>query len=311
MNKKIFFSDKKNIDLIKELAKKNGNILNRSSLISIVAYLNENNLVSGLYVSYLKNKLIDMHLFEEIKILHKDNVIRRLVPTYIKISPNEIALSLAGKKAHLSHLSALSINQLTNIIPKNIYVNEEQTKKNINKKNAILTQNKVNNAFLKPVRKTNNTAIFSYQSKKYLVTFLNGKNTNYVGVENIIRDGYSKPVRVSGIERSLMESIIRPNYSGGLENVMDAFENGKSIPVSLNKLSALFIKSEYIYPYLNAVLFFAKETGHNTDILKSKMNADYYKYNAENIILPLDHQLINPQIDNIAKVYYPKKLING
>lgn len=41
------------------------------------------------------------------------------------------------------------------------------------------------------------------------------------------------------------------------------------------------------------------------------MNADYYKYNAENIILPLDHQLINPQIDNIAKVYYPKKLING
>jgi len=310
MNRKIFFSEKKNILLIKELAQKNGNILNRSSLISMVAYLNESDLVYDLNVNYLKNKLIDLQLFEEIKIIHKANIITRLVPKYIKISPNEIALSLAGKKAHLSHLSALSINQLTNIIPKNIYVNEEQTKKNINKKNAILTQNKVNNAFLKPVRKTNNTAMFSYKSKRYLVTFLNGKNTNYIGVENVIRDGYSKPVRVSGLERSLMESIIRPNYSGGLENVMDAFENGKEIPISLNKLSALFIKGEYIYPYLNAVLFFAKETGYNTDILKNKMNTDYYKYNSENIILPLDHQLIEPQIDSIARVYYPKKLIN-
>lgn len=300
-----------NKKILRELVFENGNILNRSSLITVLEYLKQE---LGILTNFSLTGFSDLitrrtGLFEPVSILHKDRLIVRYIPKFIekKVSPYEIALSLLPKKAHLSHLSALYVNGLTNLDPRVIYINYEQTPKPVNKKNSILTQSKIDNAFMKPIRKTNNLASFQYNSQSYNVVMLNGKNTQYTGVVSILPLGFSKPVRVSNIERSLIEAMIRPSYSGGLEEVLTAFYNAHENDVSINKLLAYIRKMNYIYPYIQPLYFFTHHASY--DNFQLSRIKEEFKEKSTGIIMPLDHQIIDPVIDSKAKVYYPRSLL--
>ncbi|MDT2818107.1 hypothetical protein P7H55_09695, partial [Vagococcus lutrae] len=119
-------------DEVKELAKQNGNILNRSSIIQILSKLKLENKIPertsiGNFINYF---VYILDLFDEVAIFNEKegSVIYRYVANYITISPYEIALSLLSK-SFLSHYSALYAHDLTLNNPKDIYINKEQSKK--------------------------------------------------------------------------------------------------------------------------------------------------------------------------------------
>lgn len=283
-----------------------GPILNRTTLMELMnkynAEIRHNH--NELNLNGIKRLLTSKYtLLKEIRILHKSNVVIRYIPTYLSVSPLEISLSIAGKKAYLSHLSALYMHGLTDLNPTEIYINEEQSPKPINKKNAVLTQEKVDKAFAKPVRTTSNKATFIHNNVSYSVTILNGKNTNYLGVTSLENSKTSSRVRVSSIERSLIEATVRPNYSGGVKQVLESFERAENL-ISILKLTRLMDRFSYIYPYGQSLLFYAKFAGYSVEKLTniSKISPD------KHINFYLDHQIINPKLEEESKVFYPGDL---
>ncbi|MBU7449268.1 hypothetical protein LL936_11025 [Levilactobacillus brevis] len=284
------------------------NILNRSSLMDLLHELqDQQDILKRTTLTGLTTILLQQGILEEISILYRDRLLYRYLTTSDYVSPYEIALSIAPKKAHLSHLSALFANEITNLDPTTIYVNYEQSVKHVDEKNAQLTQKKVDQAFLKPVRKTKNVATFLYRDRSYTVILLNGKNTNYIGVRSIKPLGFSLPVRVSSLERSLIEATIRPSYSGGVQEVLIAFRNAKGANISVNRMLSYLKKMNYIYPYPQAIYFYAyyaKYTAMQLHLI-GKMFITTNESKQPAIKFYLDHQLINPKLDLESQVYYP------
>jgi len=165
----------------------------------------------------------------------------------------DLALSLR-KKGYLSHYSALSYHGLTEQVPKTIYINVEQSKKEI-KSNRLL-QSQIDKALASPAKLSNNYTVYNDQ----YIYLLNGKHTGALGVE--VND--VKNVRVTDIERTLIDITIRPEYSGGIYEVLKAYGNA-SQDVSINKLVSYLKKLNYSYPYHQCIGFFMMASGKYRD----------------------------------------------
>ncbi|MBM6642316.1 hypothetical protein JRY13_14040 [Lacticaseibacillus paracasei] len=300
-----------NQDILKLLTTKYGNVLNRSTLINMLSSFRND---YGVSINVSLNGFIWLltertNLFERVSVLVKGKLIRRYIPTFIDggISPYEIALSLANtKKAYFSHLSAMYINNLTNLEPTTIYVNSEQSPKPANKENAVLTQRKVDAAFSRPVRTTSNIASFQYQKNNYNVVLLNGKSTKYTGVMSFRPMGFSKEVRVADTERTLIEATVRPSYSGGVSEVLSAYRRARIQRISVNKILGYLNQMNYIYPYIQPIYFYTLNSGFNLKQL-SRVKERMEERNS-GINMYLDHQMIGPVLEKKANVYIPSSI---
>jgi hypothetical protein len=113
-----------------------------------------------------------------------------------------------NEKAYFSHLSAMYLNGLTDLVPKDIYVNIEQQQRPQNKQK--LTQDGIDRAFQNRSRITNNCA----KIDGFTIHLLNGKQTGNLGV---IKKEYQKSEAISltSIERTLID-IVEPIRVGFL-----------------------------------------------------------------------------------------------
>lgn len=296
-------------DEVKELAKQNGNILNRSSIIQILSKLKLENKIPertsiGNFINYF---VYILDLFDEVAIFNEKegSVIYRYVANYITISPYEIALSLLSK-SFLSHYSALYAHDLTLNNPKDIYINKEQSKKRGGNTDTIIPQGRIDYAFSKPMRVTTNILNFTYDDIFFRVHILNSKNTNNTGVirKNIV--GFSKPVQVTNLERTLLDVSVRPGYSGGVNEVLDAYYLAKE-KINVEKIIKYLKKIDYSYPYYKSILFYLKSIGLN-DMAKTIFNKYYLDDPRNNLKFYLDYRMIGKQLDTDFNIYYPKNL---
>ena len=169
-----------------------------------------------------------------------------------EISAFSLALDLK-KDSYFTHYTALFWHNLTDQVPKTIYVNYEQSKKNV--KDAELAQDRIDRAFSNRPRISSNIAAFG----DYKICLLNGKFTNRTGVTEIVSPENDK-ITVTDIERTLLDIVVRPSYSGGIHEVLNAYRKA-SEKVSINKLSAMLQKLNYIYPYHQAIGFYLQRAG--------------------------------------------------
>jgi predicted transcriptional regulator of viral defense system len=186
--------------------------------------------------------------------VYKFNFPRETITRYSwdNVSPYEIAISLK-KNAYLSHFSALYINNLTDQVPKKIYVTHEQPEKPA--RSSELSQTDIDESFTKPVRVSNNFAKFD----DYTICLLNGQFTNRAGIIQTDTEG-SGLTDVTGIERTLIDIAVRPVYSGGIFEVQKAFIRARDY-VSINKLTALLKKLNFVYPYHQVIGFYLERSG--------------------------------------------------
>lgn len=290
-----------------------GNILNRTSIISIIKKFKEE-FEEGKNTGKLKskatlNKFIEivvdkLELFKSIKIIneYKGDYINRYVASYTYVSPYEIALSLLSN-SFLSHYSAMYIHDLTINAPKDIYINKEQfPKSSYSGDGNNLSQGRIDYAFSKKMRRTNMIYSFSYDGTSYKVHVLNSKNTHNTGVITKDLIGFSKPIKTTNIERTLIDAMVRPGYSGGVSEILDAFIRAENI--NIKKIWEYLEKFNHSYPYYKSLAFYLKNADYDY-----KSEFEKYKNDPRNhLTFYLDYQMVAPKEDKELGILYPRTI---
>lgn len=210
-----------------------------------------------------------------------------------ELQPYSIALSLRPG-AYLSHYSAVAVHGLTNEVPKVIYVNKEQSPKP--PPQGGLTQEGLDRAF----RNSPRTSSYVFHFDIYQAVLLSGKATGRLGV--ISRPiSATEQVDVTSIERTLIDIVVRPAYSGSPFQVLDVFRRARE-EASIPTLVSILKKLDYVYPYHQAVGFYMERAGYKSsqvDRLRALgLGFDFY----------LAHGIREPTYNKEWRLYHPSGL---
>jgi len=178
---------------------------------------------------------------------------RRPETVYLWGAPSALAVA-AGltSKAYLCHDTAMRLHGLTSRTAKAIYVNIEQRPNYPS--DEPLRQHAIDTAFSRKQRLTKHRAHF----EKHTIVVVNGKHTNGLGVTTLISDG--ETLRVTGIERTLIDITVRPAYAGGPASVLAAFRraHGRFKPQAL---AEMLDGIGFVYPYRQPIGFYLERSG--------------------------------------------------
>ncbi len=195
--------------------------------------------------------------------------------------------------SYFTHYTAVYFHDLTEQTPKTIYINVEQGRKPRPK--GALIQEKIDSAFNRPTRISNNVA--EYRDRT--IRMLNGMHTGNLGVfEMSIPDG--ETLRITDIERTLIDITVRPEYAGGIHEVLKAYRLAKD-KLSVNRLVATLKKINYIYPYQQAIGFYLERAGVYKKSQLDLLRRFEMKYNFH-----LMHEMKDYEYSQQWRLYFPK-----
>lgn len=283
---------KNNDYIINKIKIYNSNTLSIKDIGKILNDIKDN---INLPYSTTRNEFLDFLLQKKII---KEEIIKlpkRKMTKYLfgNISSYELALSI-NPGSYLSHYTAMFLHGLTDNVPKIIYTNTEQFKKSNNQTNN-LEQINIDRAFSRPMRKTNNIA----KLKNFNVILLNGKNVNRLEVIDIEIEGKKLPI--TSIERTLIDIVTRPEYAGGVLEILNSYKEAKG-RFSTGRLIATLNNFNYTYPYHQVIGFYLEKAGYDEKILsrfdKLSKNYDFY----------LTYQMKEKSFSKRWRMYYPSYL---
>lgn len=189
--------------------------------------------------------------------------------------------------SYFTHYTALTLHELTDQVPKIVYLNYEQHQGSVS--TGGLTQEGINRAFARPQRQSNNRVDY----EGITVCVVNGRNTSRLGVVKV------QGVDTTDLERTLIDAAVRPAYCGGVAEVLAAYKSARDT-ASVNRLSAYLKRLSYIYPYHQAIGFYLERAGYGTsqlDLLRQFPVAfDFYIANA----------MKETDYDENWRLFYPK-----
>ncbi len=181
---------------------------------------------------------------------------------YFLSEPNiyELALSI-NSEVFLSHYTAVHLHNLTNNIPKTIFVNLEKSKPLKSTPKKVLEQKEIDKAMYLPPRISSNLVVYGI----YTVNLLSSKYSNALGI--ISKEINGQKLRLTNIERTLIDITVSPHYCGGTYEVLNVYKKAKG-KFSPEKLRDMLQKLDYIYPFHQCIGFFMDKAGYPEKDLK-------------------------------------------
>ncbi len=213
--------------------------------------------------------------------------------------PLHAVLMTLKKDCHFSHYTAMQMHDLTEQDPKAVYLNFEQPPKP--RSAAGLQQDRIDAAFARGPRLTNNIATLGGTR----IVLLNGMHTRYLGIEtrSITTGDADATLRLTDLERTLVDIAVRPFYSGGVGEVLKAFE--RAAPrASTNRVAALLADLDYVYPYHQAIGYYLETCGRYSksavELFRQKFELKFDFY--------LTYSMKNPRYVERWRLYVPEGL---
>lgn len=236
--------------------------------------------------------LADQFDFREVRLEFPNRPVARYL--WGKATDFEIIQSI-NVDGYFSHYTAIRFHGLTLQLPKIVYFNIEQT---VRPGGGTLTQEAIRNTFTKgKCRTSSNIASLNDIS----VCLINGGNTDNLGVIETAAQEDSSSLRITNIERTLIDAAVRPVYAGGVFEVKNAFAAAKE-RVSVNKLVSYLKTIGYTYPVHQSIGFYVERTGYRQSqinlLRQFPCKFDFY----------LDYGLKQAEYDSKWKLFYPKGL---
>jgi predicted transcriptional regulator of viral defense system len=241
------------------------------------------------FMSFLENK----NIIKILKLKHQSTGSIKKILTEPDATTQNIALTIK-KNGYLSNYSSMQIHQLTLQIPKSLYIsfNKSLELKDIKKNENEISQENIDIAFSKPQRITSEVYRSELDNTRFYFIQKAHKEKN-IGI--ISNDNYS----YTDLERTLIDIAVRPVYSGGVFEVLNAFEIAKE-NVDVNKLNTYLLELDYKYPYHQVIGFYMSKAGYADE--KVSLFSNYLsKYD-----FYLTYNMSNKEYDSEWKIYYPK-----
>ena len=246
-------------------------------------------LAKSMYVDDFIEEMLKKTKLKEVKLSFPTGKIKRYI--YGEVSVYKLAQALRPK-SYFSHYTALAFHQLTEQLPKTLYVTFEQSEKHYQRQ--ALLQDNIDKAFAKKQRVSENHVTY----KGYTLYLLNGKHTDNEGVITIEHPQKGE-MKVTNLERTLIDIAVRPAYSGGIGEVLKAYRNAKE-QVSVNKLNAMLKRLDYIYPYHQVIGFYLERAGYReSQINLLKKRGFEHKFY-------LTYNMHKTEFSETWQLYYPK-----
>lgn len=203
-------------------------------------------------------------------------------------------------KYFFSHHSALYFNEITDQRPEEYFLSHEHKGRG-SVHSSELVPARIRQAFLKAPRKTEK--YFEFQKTK--IKLLEKQDLDRIGVERRthVRQGESnQEIYCTSIERTLIDAVISPQYSGGIKTVINAFSTAK---YDIKKMLAVYHKYNPYYPYWQSIgLILRHSTGKN--IAKEWLD----NFGKPEIDFYLDRNFRDDwAFDSECRVFYPKGIL--
>jgi hypothetical protein len=177
----------------------------------------------------------------------------RAYPRYTRgtVDFSEVIQSISPK-GYFSHFSAIHFNRLTQQLPKTYYFNIEQRTR---PGGGQLTQSGIDRAFANKPRQSNAIA----ETKDYRIVLLNGANTGALGVS---ASSGGPSIRITNVERTLIDAAVRPYYCGGPLEVLNAFKEARRHEIKAHLIPDYLKQIGYTYPYHQVIGFYMERAGY-------------------------------------------------
>lgn len=208
-------------------------------------------------------------------------------------SAYEMALSLKGR-SYLSHAAAAFLHGLTPTPPGTIYANKEQSPKPPPR--GPLTQEGIDRAFSRRARESN--LVYTFEGVR--IVLLSGKHSADLGVAEI-NDPNGIPLPTTGLERTLVDIVVRPSYAGGAAGILRAYTAARE-RVSVRALVGTLERLGHMYPFHQAIGFCMHRAGYPNEAVDRlrELGCSYDFY--------LEHAGSDLRYDAEWRIYYPASL---
>lgn len=213
---------------------------------------------STTFAAFLKF-LIENNVYEKKVIL--DFPSKKYTRYFVKTPSLYKSIQSISTKAYFSHYSAVEYHNLTNNLPKTIFISIEKSKplKELPKKQLL--QEEVNKAFYMPPRISKNLIIKDI----YTINLLQSKYSDALGIINANYNDAN--INITDIERTLIDITVSPYYCGGCFEVLNVYKKAKG-RVNTKKMHEMLLKLDYIYPHHQAIGFYLEKAGYPEKDLK-------------------------------------------
>ena len=159
---------------------------------------------------------------------------------------------------YFCNLTAVYHHSLTNQIPNSVYWCHEKLmpRKRGGAKN--LSNTRIRSAFVKPHRYTS----FVIKHRAHDILVVAGTRGSGHGVEEVRHQHSPCPAgsRVTSLERTLIDAVVSPHYSGGLTSLCEYFRAAHK-RVDTTRMLDIYQKLDFVYPYAQSLGFILDHCG--------------------------------------------------